>query len=103
MGDDRDRTDRGCVPQLCLRRPARGAKFAIALEAGIDVWFDQSELHGGEAWDRQIREQVRRWRLFIPVISAQSEARDEGYFRREWHWAADRMHDMVHRSLRTPG
>jgi len=23
--------------------------------AGIEVWFDQSELRGGDVWDRQIR------------------------------------------------
>jgi hypothetical protein len=26
--------------------------------AGFDVWFDQSELRGGDAWDRQIRKQI---------------------------------------------
>jgi len=52
--------------------------------AGIEVWFDQSELRGGDAWDRSIHEQIHRCRLFIPVISAQTEAREEGYFRREW-------------------
>jgi TolB-like protein/Tfp pilus assembly protein PilF len=65
--------------------------------AGIEVWFDQSELRGGDAWDRKIREQIRDCRLFIPVISAHSEERDEGYFRREWKLAVDRTHDMADR------
>ena len=26
--------------------------------AGIEVWLDQSELRGGDAWDRQIRERI---------------------------------------------
>jgi len=65
--------------------------------AGIEVWFDQSELRGGDAWDRQIREQIHDCRLFIPVISANSERRDEGYFRREWTLAADRTRDMAHK------
>src|SRR4029077_13224432 len=47
--------------------------------AGIEVWFDKSELRGGDVWDRQIREQIHNCRLFIPVISANTEARDEGY------------------------
>ena len=38
--------------------------------AGIEVWFDQSELRGGNAWDHRIREQVRDCALFIPIISA---------------------------------
>jgi TIR domain len=62
--------------------------------AGIKVWFDQSELRGGDAWDRQIRERIQDCRLFIPLISANTEARDEGYFRREWKLAVDRTHDM---------
>jgi TolB-like protein/Flp pilus assembly protein TadD len=65
--------------------------------AGIEVWFDRSELRGGDAWDRQIREQIHDCRLFIPIISANTESRDEGYFRREWSLAADRTRDMAHR------
>jgi TolB-like protein/tetratricopeptide (TPR) repeat protein len=65
--------------------------------AGIEVWFDQSELRGGDAWDRQIRERIHDCRLFIAVISASTETRDEGYFRREWKLAADRTHDMAER------
>ncbi|HEY2807416.1 MAG TPA: TIR domain-containing protein [Steroidobacteraceae bacterium] len=65
--------------------------------AGVEVWFDQSELRGGDAWDRKIREQIQDCRLFIPVISANSELRDEGYFRREWSLAVDRTRDMAHK------
>lgn len=63
--------------------------------AGIEVWFDQSELRGGDAWDRQIRKQIHDCALFMPIISAHSQARLEGYFRREWKLAADRTHDMA--------
>jgi TolB-like protein/Flp pilus assembly protein TadD len=71
-------------------------QIAMALRtAGIEVWFDKSELRGGDAWDRQIRKQIRDCTLFIPIISAQSQARLEGYFRREWKLAADRTHDMA--------
>src|ERR1700758_4182006 len=63
--------------------------------AGIEVWFDKSELRGGDAWDRQIRKQIHDCALFIPIISAHSQARLEGYFRREWRLAADRTHDMA--------
>ena len=71
-------------------------RIAAALRAGgIEVWFDKSELRGGDAWDRQIRKQIHDCALFIPIISAHSQARLEGYFRREWKLAADRTHDMA--------
>lgn len=63
--------------------------------AGLEVWFDQSELRGGDTWDRQIRQQIHDCRLFIAVISAHTEARDEGYFRREWRLAIERAGDMA--------
>ena len=63
--------------------------------AGIEVWFDQSELRGGEAWDNSIRRQVKSCRLFLPVISANTQAREEGYFRREWNLAVSRTLDMA--------
>ena len=57
---------------------------------GIEVWFDQSELRGGDAWDQEIRRQIRDCALFIPIISSNTQARLEGYFRREWKLAAAR-------------
>jgi TolB-like protein/cytochrome c-type biogenesis protein CcmH/NrfG len=63
--------------------------------AGIEVWFDQSELRGGDAWDTAIRKQIKDCSLFIPLISANSQARAEGYFRLEWKLAVDRSHLMA--------
>jgi TolB-like protein len=72
-------------------------RIATALRsAGIDVWLDRSELRGGDAWDRQIREKIHDCRLFIPIISANTQRREEGYFRREWALAVDRTRDMAH-------
>ena len=61
-------------------------------QAGLEVWFDQSELRGGDAWDALIRRRVKDCALFIPIISANTEARSEGYFRLEWKLAVDRSH-----------
>jgi len=62
---------------------------------GIEVWHDESELGGGEAWDQKIRRQIRECDYFMPLVSAQTEARHEGYFRREWRLAVERTLDMA--------
>ena len=72
------------------------ARICAALRAaGIEVWFDQSALRGGDAWDAAIRKQIRTCALFIPVLSRNTHARDEGYFRLEWKLAVDRSHLMA--------
>ena len=68
-------------------------RIADALRAaGIEVWFDQNELVGGDAWDKKIRGQISSCALFVPIISANTNARSEGYFRLEWKLAVDRSH-----------
>jgi TolB-like protein/Tfp pilus assembly protein PilF len=62
--------------------------------AGIEVWFDQSELRGGDVWDQTIRRHIRDCELFLPIISANTQARPEGYFRLEWRLAEQRTHLM---------
>jgi hypothetical protein len=62
---------------------------------GLEVWYDESELGGGEAWDQKIRRQIRECDYFMPLVSAQTEARLEGYFRREWRLAVERTLDMA--------
>ena len=63
--------------------------------AGIEVWLDQSELRGGDAWDLKIRQQIRDCALFVPIISVNTASRLEGYFRLEWKLAVDRSHLMA--------
>ena len=63
--------------------------------AGIEIWFDKSELRGGDAWDAAIRRQIKGCALFIPIISTNAHARSEGYFRFEWKLAVDRSHLMA--------
>ena len=63
--------------------------------ADVDVWFDKSELRGGDAWDQKIRRQIKDSALFMPIISANTDARPEGYFRLEWKLAVDRSHLMA--------
>jgi TolB-like protein/tetratricopeptide (TPR) repeat protein len=71
-------------------------KICEALRAaGIEVWFDQSELRGGDAWDQKIRREIHDCALFIPVISANTASRREGYFRLEWDLADQRSHMMA--------
>ena len=62
---------------------------------GVEVWFDQNELVGGDAWDTKIKKQIRECALFVPVISASTQLRKEGYFRREWNLATQRLLDMA--------
>jgi hypothetical protein len=76
------------------REAARVLKGAVT-SFGLEVWYDESELGGGEAWDQKIRKQIRECSYFMPVISAQTEARHEGYFRREWRLAVERTLDMA--------
>src|SRR6478735_9326168 len=71
-------------------------RICDALRArGVEVWFDRNDLEGGDAWDAKIKRQIRQCALFVPLISANSQARKEGYFRREWNLGADRTHDMA--------
>jgi len=60
--------------------------------AGIEVWFDQSALRGGDVWDQTICKQIKSCGLFIPVISRHTHDRVEGYFHLEWKLAVDRSH-----------
>jgi TolB-like protein/Flp pilus assembly protein TadD len=72
-------------------------KICEALRAaGVEVWFDQSELRGGDAWDQRIRHEIRDCALFIPIVSHHTQERLEGYFRHEWNLAIERTHHMAH-------
>lgn len=76
------------------RAAARSLRDALS-EVGFEVWYDENELGGGDAWDQKIRRQIRECTYFMPVVSSQTEARLEGYFRREWRLAVERTQDMA--------
>ena len=62
-----------------------------ALEtAGIEVWFDRRRLESGDDFDAMIKRNIRSCSYFVPVISAATQARHEGYFRLEWDLAVER-------------
>lgn len=52
--------------------------------------------YGGEAWDAKIKKQIKECALFMPIISAHTQERAEGYFRLEWHLAEQRTYLMAH-------
>ena len=96
MGESRTEasTRAGAVFLSYASQDAEAAKrICDALRAaGIEVWFDQSELRGGDAWDQSIRRQIKTCALFIPLVSRHTHDRAEGYFRLEWKLAVDRSH-----------
>ena len=75
---------------------AAAEEISTALRAaGIDVWFDANELRGGDAWDDLIRQRIKDCTFFVALISPHTQARAEGYFRREWKLAIERSLDMA--------
>jgi hypothetical protein len=76
--------------------PSSDAAFAQRLKSelgkeGLDVWLDtHGGLLAGDYWENRIRRNVNRCILFLPCLSRTTEARSEGFFRREWDWAIRR-------------
>jgi hypothetical protein len=70
---------------------------------GGDVaWFDKSALKPGDNWDRHILGAIQKCSLFLPLISANTERRQEGYFRLEWDEAAERSKRIAGRKFIFP-
>src|SRR6202790_1779824 len=67
--------------------------------AGITTWFDLDRLEVGDDYDRKIQRNIARCSYFIPVVSATTQRRLEGYFRREWSYAIDRVRNMADEAL----
>ncbi len=71
-------------------------KLKAALDAaGVTTWFDMDRLESGDDYDRKIRQNIARCAYFVPVVSAATQRRHEGYFRREWSYAVDRARNIA--------
>jgi len=71
-------------------------KLKAALDAaGLTTWFDLDRLESGDDYDRKIRGNIARCSFFLPIVSATTQRRHEGYFRREWNYAVDRTRGMA--------
>jgi TIR domain-containing protein/SIR2-like protein len=67
--------------------------------AGVRAWFDLERLESGDDYDRKIQRNIARCSYFIPIVSATTERRLEGYFRREWSYAIDRARNIAEGAL----
>jgi TIR domain len=62
--------------------------------AGLDVWFDKGRLESGDPWWPVIEQNIATCDVFVAVLSANTNKREEGIFIREWNRALDRLRDM---------
>ncbi|HKO57048.1 MAG TPA: TIR domain-containing protein [Thermoanaerobaculia bacterium] len=65
-------------------RPAAEKVVKALADAGLDVWFDQSDLHSGDDFARRIEEAIDRCAVFVPLIS-RSCYDSRRFFFREWY------------------
>jgi TIR domain len=81
---------------------ARRLCDAIASHGG-DVWFDERRISPGWEWQPEILRCIRRTaRLFVAVISSNTETTEEGYVFREWREAVDRAQSIMGRTFIVP-
>lgn len=57
--------------------------------ANIDVWFDERNLESGDAYRREIAEQIKRSSLFVAVISRHALDPEFRFFKYEWREAEE--------------
>lgn len=65
------------------------------IEQGIEAWLDLDELKSGDDYSKKIKRSIATCSLFIPLVSEITNARENGFFRREWYWASERLIDFT--------
>jgi hypothetical protein len=97
---ERDMPDNAVFISYAREDLAAVQKLKAGLDAaGVKTWFDLERLEGGDDYDRKIQRNISRCSFFIPIVSAATEHRLEGYFRREWSYAIDRARNMAEGAL----
>jgi hypothetical protein len=93
---EREMPDRAVFISYAREDLAAVQRLKTAFDAaGIVTWFDMDRLESGDDFERKIQRNIARCSFFVPVISARTQQRVEGYFRREWSWAVDRTRGMA--------
>jgi hypothetical protein len=60
---------------------------------GGEAWLDERRMEAGDDWEKEVLTAIGETvRLFVPVISANTESEREGYVFREWAEAVERSH-----------
>lgn len=76
-------------------RPAALCLCEALEAAGIDVWFDRTDLRGGDAYEAKIKLNIRRCSVFLAMISRHTETDEPRFFRKEWSWAMRRLAEFT--------
>jgi hypothetical protein len=77
--------------------------FDAIKSLGGDVWLDERRISPGDAWEQEVLTRIRHTvRLFVPIISENTERTDEGYVFREWFEAVDRARSIPRRRFIVP-
>ena len=77
--------------------------FAGLQDIGADVaWFDKNALKPGDDWNQAIKNAIGGCYLFLPLVSVNTEERDEGFFREEWKQAGERRRRIEGRKFIIP-
>ena len=66
------------------------------------AWFDKTALRPGDDWHQHILGAIQRCSVFLALVSANTERRTDGYFRREWDEAAERSRRIQGRKFIYP-
>jgi len=83
--------------------PAARRILAALQDIGADVaWIDKSALHAGDNWKQRIATAINGCHVFLPLLSAHTEAREEGFFREEWVLATERDRRIQGRKFIVP-
>lgn len=97
--------DTGTIFISYMREDADAARrlYDAITAIGGDVWLDERRILPGDSWEREVLTRIRRTvRLFVPVISANTERTEEGYVFREWAEAANRLQSIPSRRFIVP-
>ena len=95
--DEAEKFEEGMVFLSYSRGDSEAVRRLSAMldDAGIRTWFDRNRLRAGDHFSKDISDAITKCRLFIPLLSNSTATRKEGYFRREWFWAAHRSQSMA--------